>query len=65
VRDVHRSRIISWHPRSDHRAGTAFKTAPATPDHTRRTIGAHAVGIEWGALDAANAYTEDRKQFGQ
>jgi alkylation response protein AidB-like acyl-CoA dehydrogenase len=45
--------------------GTGFKTALATLDHTRPTIGAQAVGIAQGALDAAIAYTKGRKQFGQ
>ncbi|MGA9676545.1 MAG: acyl-CoA dehydrogenase [Mycobacterium sp.] len=45
--------------------GTWFKTALATLDHTRPTIGAQAVGIAQGALDAAIAYTKDRKQFGR
>ena len=45
--------------------GTGFKTALATLDHTRPTIGAQAVGIAQGALDAAIAYTRDRKQFGR
>ena len=44
--------------------GTGFKTALATLDHTRPTIGAQAVGIAQGALDAAIAYTKERKQFG-
>jgi alkylation response protein AidB-like acyl-CoA dehydrogenase len=44
--------------------GTGFKTALQTLDHTRPTIGAQAVGIAQGALDAAIAYTKDRKQFG-
>ncbi|MQY29998.1 acyl-CoA dehydrogenase [Nocardia aurantia] len=44
--------------------GTGFKTALETLDHTRPTIGAQAVGIAQGALDAALAYTKDRKQFG-
>ncbi|MBV8346894.1 MAG: acyl-CoA dehydrogenase family protein, partial [Mycolicibacterium sp.] len=43
--------------------GTGFKTALATLDHTRPTIGAQAVGIAQGALDAALAYTKDRRQF--
>ncbi len=34
--------------------GTGFKTALATLDHTRPTIGAQAVGIAQGALDAAD-----------
>ena len=37
----------------------------ATLDHTRPTIGAQAVGIAQGALDAAIAYTKERKQFGK
>lgn len=45
--------------------GTGFKTALATLDHTRATIGAQAVGIAQGALDAAIAYTKDRRQFGR
>ena len=45
--------------------GTGFKTALATLDHTRPTIGAQAVGIAQGALEAAIAYTKERKQFRQ
>lgn len=45
--------------------GTGFKTALRTLDHTRPTIGAQAVGIAQGALDAAIEYTKDRKQFGR
>jgi alkylation response protein AidB-like acyl-CoA dehydrogenase len=44
--------------------GTGFKTALRTLDFTRPTIGAQAVGIAQGALDAAIAYTKDRRQFG-
>jgi alkylation response protein AidB-like acyl-CoA dehydrogenase len=45
--------------------GTGFKTALATLDHTRLTIGAQAVGVAQGALDHALAYTKQRRQFGQ
>jgi len=45
--------------------GTGFKTALATLDHTRPTVGAQAVGIAQGALDAAIAFTKDRRQFGK
>ena len=45
--------------------GTGLKTAFATLDHTRPTIGAQAVGIAQGALDAAVDYVRDRKQFGR
>jgi alkylation response protein AidB-like acyl-CoA dehydrogenase len=45
--------------------GTGFKTALRTLDHTRLTIGAQAVGIAQGALDATVAYVKERKQFGK
>ena len=45
--------------------GTGFKTALKTLDHTRLGIGAQAVGIAQGALDAAIAYTKTREQFGK
>ncbi len=45
--------------------GTGFKTALATLDHTRPTIGAQAVGVAQGALDQAIAYVKDRRQFGK
>jgi len=45
--------------------GTGFKTALATLDHTRPTIGAQAVGIAQGALDVAVRYVKERKQFGK
>jgi alkylation response protein AidB-like acyl-CoA dehydrogenase len=45
--------------------GTGFKTALATLDHTRPTIGAQAVGVAQGALDASVAYVKERRQFGR
>ena len=45
--------------------GTGFITALKTLDHTRSMIGAQAVGIAQGALDAAVAYVKERKQFGK
>ncbi|MGH3801620.1 MAG: acyl-CoA dehydrogenase family protein [Pseudonocardiaceae bacterium] len=45
--------------------GTGFKTALATLDHTRPTIGAQAVGIAQGAVDSSIAYVKQRKQFGK
>jgi alkylation response protein AidB-like acyl-CoA dehydrogenase len=45
--------------------GTGFRTAMATLDHTRVTIGAQAVGIAQAALDTASAYVQEREQFGQ
>jgi alkylation response protein AidB-like acyl-CoA dehydrogenase len=45
--------------------GAGFKTALATLDHTRPTIGAQAVGIAQGALEAAIDYVRQRSQFGR
>jgi alkylation response protein AidB-like acyl-CoA dehydrogenase len=45
--------------------GTGFTTALQTLDHTRPTIGAQAVGIAQGALDASIAYVTQRTQFGK
>jgi alkylation response protein AidB-like acyl-CoA dehydrogenase len=45
--------------------GSGLKTALRTLDHTRPTIGAQALGIAQGALDAAIAYVKERKQFGK
>jgi alkylation response protein AidB-like acyl-CoA dehydrogenase len=45
--------------------GTGFFTTLRTLDHTRSMIGAQAVGIAQGALDAAVAYTKERQQFGK
>src|SRR3954451_15251239 len=45
--------------------GVGLKIALRTLDHTRITIGAQAVGIAQGALDAATGYVKERRQFGQ
>ncbi|HEY8300798.1 MAG TPA: acyl-CoA dehydrogenase [Jatrophihabitans sp.] len=45
--------------------GTGFKTALRTLDHTRLAIGAQALGIAQGALDAAVGYVKERRQFGK
>ncbi len=45
--------------------GSGFRTALATLDHTRPTIGAQAVGIAQGALEVAVEYLKERKQFGK
>ena len=45
--------------------GTGLKTALRTLDFTRPTIGAQAVGIAQGALDATVAYVKERRQFGR
>jgi alkylation response protein AidB-like acyl-CoA dehydrogenase len=45
--------------------GTGFKTALRTLDHTRLAIGAQALGIAQGALDASVTYVKQRRQFGK
>ena len=45
--------------------GQGLKLALQTLDHTRVTIGAQAIGIAQGALDAALDYVKEREQFGQ
>jgi alkylation response protein AidB-like acyl-CoA dehydrogenase len=45
--------------------GEGLKLAFRTLDHTRHAIGAQALGIAQGALDAAVAYIRERKQFGK
>jgi alkylation response protein AidB-like acyl-CoA dehydrogenase len=45
--------------------GQGLKIALRTLDHTRITIGAQAVGLAQGALDASLAYVKERKQFGK
>ena len=45
--------------------GTGFETAMRTLDHTRVTIAAQAVGVAQGALDYAQGYAQERKQFGK
>jgi alkylation response protein AidB-like acyl-CoA dehydrogenase len=47
------------------KVGDGLKIALATLDHTRVTIGAQAVGVAQGALDAALAYVKERQQFGK
>jgi alkylation response protein AidB-like acyl-CoA dehydrogenase len=45
--------------------GEGFAYAMRTLDHSRPAIGAQAVGIAQGALDAAAAYAASREQFGR
>ena len=45
--------------------GRGFITALRTLDHTRSMIGAQALGIAQGALDASIAYVKERRQFGK
>jgi alkylation response protein AidB-like acyl-CoA dehydrogenase len=44
--------------------GDGFKIAMHTLDRSRPTIGAQAVGIAQGAIDAAASYMHERKAFG-
>lgn len=45
--------------------GRGFYDAMAAFDHTRLVVGAQAVGIAQGAIDAARAYVAEREQFGR
>ncbi|WP_111766360.1 acyl-CoA dehydrogenase family protein [Nakamurella deserti] len=65
TREIHfqQCRIPSW--RIIGEPGTGFRTAMATLDHTRPTIGAQAVGIAQGALDLSVSHLKDRRQFGK
>ena len=45
--------------------GRGFAYAMQAFDHTRLVVGAQAVGIAQGAIDAASAYVREREQFGQ
>ncbi|UER53763.1 acyl-CoA dehydrogenase [Kineosporiaceae bacterium SCSIO 59966] len=45
--------------------GQGLKIALRTLDHTRVTIGAQALGIAQGALDATVSYVKERRQFGK
>jgi len=45
--------------------GKGFSIAMDTLDHTRITIAAQALGIAQGALDTAEKYSHERKQFGK
>ena len=42
-----------------------FAYAMQAFDHTRLVVGAQAVGIAQGAIDAASAYVSERRQFGR
>ncbi len=45
--------------------GRGFTYAMQAFDHTRLVVGAQAVGIAQGAIDAASAYVAERRQFGR
>ncbi len=44
--------------------GRGFTYAMQAFDHTRLVVGAQAVGIAQGAIDAARDYVREREQFG-
>ena len=45
--------------------GKGFTYAMQAFDHTRLVVGAQAVGIAQGAIDAATSYLKEREQFGK
>ncbi len=55
---VHKDQILA-------RPGMGYIVALRTLDRTRPGVGAQAVGIAQGALDACLKYTKEREQFGQ
>ncbi|AZR72844.1 acyl-CoA dehydrogenase [Anoxybacter fermentans] len=55
---VHKDQILA-------RPGMGYIVALKTLDHSRPGVGAQAVGIAQGALDACLKYTKEREQFGQ
>ena len=55
---VHKSQILS-------REGMGYIVALRTLDRTRPGVGAQAVGIAQGSIDACLKYTKEREQFGQ
>lgn len=55
---VHKDQILA-------RKGMGYIVALRTLDRTRPGVGAQAVGIAQGALDACLKYTKEREQFGQ
>jgi alkylation response protein AidB-like acyl-CoA dehydrogenase len=65
TREIHFEDCVIPSDRIIGEPGTGFKTALRTLDHTRLTIGAQALGIAQGALDASIAYMKQRHQFGR
>jgi alkylation response protein AidB-like acyl-CoA dehydrogenase len=65
TREIHFTECTIPEDRIIGEPGTGLKTALRTLDHTRPTIGAQAVGVAQGALDAAIGYVKERKQFGR
>jgi len=65
TREIHFEDCVIPADRLIGETGTGFKTALRTLDHTRLTIGAQALGIAQGALDASIGYVKERHQFGR
>ncbi|WP_082177068.1 acyl-CoA dehydrogenase family protein [Arsenicicoccus sp. oral taxon 190] len=65
TRELHLDNVRIGDDRRVGEVGEGLKIALRTLDHTRITIGAQAVGIAQGALDAALAYVKERRQFGK
>ncbi|WP_028933695.1 acyl-CoA dehydrogenase family protein [Pseudonocardia spinosispora] len=65
TRELHFDNVRIPGDRMIGKPGEGLKIALRTLDHTRVTIGAQAVGIAQGALDAALDYVKERRQFGK
>ena len=65
TRDVYFDNVKISDDRRISEVGKGFALAMDTLDHTRITIAAQALGLAQGALDFANKYSHERKQFGR
>ncbi|WP_328611288.1 acyl-CoA dehydrogenase family protein [Amycolatopsis sp. NBC_00345] len=65
TREIYFDRCVIPADRVIGELGTGLKTALLTLDHTRPMVGAQALGIAQGALDASVAYVQQRRQFGK
>ncbi|MEJ6607923.1 MAG: acyl-CoA dehydrogenase family protein [Candidatus Planktophila sp.] len=65
TREVYFDNVTINDDRRISEVGAGFALAMDTLDHTRITIAAQALGIAQGALDVANKYSHERKQFGK
>ena len=65
TREVYFDNVTISDDRRISEVGKGFALAMDTLDHTRITIAAQALGLAQGALDFANKYSHERKQFGR
>ena len=65
TREVYFDNVAISDDRRISEVGKGFALAMDTLDHTRITIAAQALGLAQGALDFANKYSHERKQFGK